>query len=165
MKVIGLIGSSALGKSNFVEDLIVALRFDGWSVSTIKRAPDGFDMDRPGKLSWARREAGCRDVMLVGDKRLVLMHEFRDAGEPALDALLARLAPVDLVIAEGFRSATLPTVEVYLPSSGREGRWKTQPNIVAVVADEAIDAPIPRFGVSDAAALAEHLATLLQLRR
>jgi molybdopterin-guanine dinucleotide biosynthesis protein B len=165
MKVIGLIGSSALGNGSFVEDLIVALRFDGWSVSSIKRAPDGFDMDRPGKLSWARREAGSREVMLVGDKRLVLMHEFRDAGEPSLDALLARLAPVDLVIAEGFRSATIPTIEVYMPARGREGRWKTQPNIVAVVADEPIDAPIPRFGASDVAALAEHLAAVLQLRR
>jgi molybdopterin-guanine dinucleotide biosynthesis protein B len=73
MKVIGLLGASALGRSSFVEDLIHAFRFDGWSVSTIKRVPDRFDLDQPGKRSYARREAGCSEVMLVGDKRLVLM--------------------------------------------------------------------------------------------
>jgi molybdopterin-guanine dinucleotide biosynthesis protein B len=165
MKVVGLIGASALGKSAFVEDLIHALRFDGWSVSTIKRAPDGFDMDRPGKLSWARREAGCRDVMLVGDQRLVLMHEFRETGEPPLESLLPRMAAVDLVIAEGFRSAAIPTVEVCVPSSGRECRWQTQPNIVAVVSDEAIDGPVRCFRANDVAALAEHLARVLRLSR
>jgi hypothetical protein len=61
MKVVGLIGSSALGKSAFVEDLIHALRFDGWSVSTIKRAPDGSTWTdralrrRPGRCTAALR--------------------------------------------------------------------------------------------------------------
>ena len=105
MKVIGLIGASALGKNTLTEDLIHAFRFEGISVSTIKRAPDGFDLDQPGKGSYARREAGCREVMLVGDKRLVLMHEFRSDPEPTLESLLARLAPVDVVIAEGFKTA------------------------------------------------------------
>ena len=165
MKVIGLIGASALGKNTLVDDLIAALRIDGWSVSTIKRAPDGFDLDQPGKTSYARREAGCRDVMLVGDKRLVLMHEFRDDPEPALESLLARLAPVDVVVAEGFKSASIPTIEVCLPASGRECRWKTNPNVVALVSNEAIDAPLPRFKVDDVAAMAKNVADVLELPR
>lgn len=165
MKVIGLIGASALGKNSLVDDLVHALRIDGWSVSTIKRAPDGFDLDQPGKTSYARREAGCRDVMLVGDKRLVLMHEFRDAPEPTLEALLARLAPVDVVIAEGFKSASIPTIEVCIPASGRECRWKTNPHVVALISDEAIESPLPRFRVDDVAALAEHIADVLELPR
>ena len=56
----------------------------------IKRVPDGFDLDQPGKTSYARREAGCREVMLVGDKRLVLMREFGPDPDPSLDSLLAR---------------------------------------------------------------------------
>jgi molybdopterin-guanine dinucleotide biosynthesis adapter protein len=165
MKVVGIIGASTLGKNSLVDDLVHALRIDGWSVSTIKRAPDGFDLDQPGKTSYARREAGCRDVMLVGDKRLVLMHEFRDDPEPALDALLSRLAPVDVVIAEGFKSAAIPTIEVCAPSSGRECRWKSNSNVVALVSDEPVEAPLPRFRVDDVAALAEHIATVLELPR
>ncbi len=165
MKVLGLIGASALGKNKLVDDLIQALRFDGWTVSTIKRAPDGFDLDQPGKTSYARREAGCREVMLVGDKRLVLMNEFRADSEPPLESLLARLAPVDVVIAEGFKSAAIPTIEVCVPSSGRPCRWKQSPYVVALVSDEDLESPLPKFKVGDVAMLAEHVADVLALRK
>jgi molybdopterin-guanine dinucleotide biosynthesis protein MobB len=165
MKVVGLIGVSALGRSTFVDDLIEAFRLDDWTVSTIKRAPDGFDLDQPGKTSYARREAGCREVMLVGDKRLVLMNEFRDEPEPTLESLVVRLAQVDVVIAEGFQSAAIPTVEVCVPASGREYRWKKNPNVFALVSNEAIETPLPRFTVDDVAALAEHVAKVLELPR
>jgi arsenite methyltransferase len=76
MKFIGLLGASALGQGTFVEDLIHAFRFDGWSVSTIKRAPDGFDLDQPGKGSWARLYTECcthnraiKPQMIVADRR------------------------------------------------------------------------------------------------
>lgn len=49
MKAIGIIGASVLGKAPFVERLVEALRFDGRSVSIVKHAPDGFDIDEPGK--------------------------------------------------------------------------------------------------------------------
>ena len=85
MKAFCLLGASALRKQDFVCDLIATLRIDGWSVSTIKRAPDGFDLDQPSKGSYARREAGCSEVMLVGDQRLVLMEEFGNAPAPSLE--------------------------------------------------------------------------------
>ena len=163
MKVIGLIGASALGKSRFVEDLIHAFRFEGWSVSTIKRAPDGFDLDQPGKTSYARREAGCREVMLVGDKRLVLMREFGADLDPPLDSLLARLAPADVVIVEGFKTATIPTIEVCVPLSGRECRFPRNKHIVVLVSDEPIEAPLPRFRVADVAGLVDHLSRVMGL--
>ena len=83
MRAFCLLGASALREQDFVCDLIASLRIDGWSVSNIKRAPDGFDLDQPGKGSYAKREAGCNEVMLVGDRRLVLMQEFHDAADPS----------------------------------------------------------------------------------
>jgi molybdopterin-guanine dinucleotide biosynthesis protein B len=164
MKVIGIVGASALKKTAFVETLIASFRFDGWSVSTIKRAPDGFDMDKPGKMSWARREAGCHEVMLVGDRRLVLMQEFR-ADSPALGTLIARLEPVDLVIVEGFQSAALPTIEICVPASGRAPRWPQNRHVVALVADEPIDAPLPRFAIADIPGLSDFVVGHLALSR
>lgn len=152
-----------MGQGTFVEDLIHAFHFNGWSVSTIKRAPDGFDLDQPGKGSYARREAGCREVMLVGDKRLVLMQEFGADPEPSLDSLLARLALVDVVIAQGFKTAAIPTVEVCVPSSGRTMRWPGNKNIVSLVSDEPIETSLPRFRVADLAALADYLARVIGL--
>jgi molybdopterin-guanine dinucleotide biosynthesis adapter protein len=165
MKVIGIIGASALGKDPFVETLIAAFRLDGWSVSTIKRAPDGFDIDRPGKLSYARREAGCHEVMLVGDRRLVLMQEFRAAPVPSLGTLLARLDPVDLVIVEGFQDTAVPTIEVSVATSGRAPRWPQNRHVVALVTDEPVTAPLPTFAVADIPGLAEFVVGHLALSR
>ena len=165
MKVIGIIGASALGKGPFVETLISAFRLDGWSVSTIKRAPDGFDMDKPGKMSWARREAGCHEVMLVGDRRLVLMHEFRANPAPALGALIARLEPVDLVVVEGFQDAAVPTIEVSVAASGRAPRWPQNRHVVALVTDEPITVPLPTFAVADVSGIAEFVVGHLALSR
>ena len=165
MKIIGLIGASALGKGLFAETLIASFHLDGWSVSTIKRAPDGFDLDRPGKTSYARREAGCREVMLVGDRRLVLMQEFRADPEPALATLVARLEPVDLVIVEGFKSAAVPTIEVCVPASGRAPRWPRDPHVVALVSDAPIATALPRFAVADIPGVTDFVVAHLGLVR
>ena len=128
-------------------------------------APDGFDLDQPGKMSWARREAGCREVMLVGDRRLVLMQEFGAGPAPALGALLARLDPVDLVVVEGFQAAAIPTLEICVPASGRPPRWPQNRHVVALVADEPIDAPLPRFAVADIAGVTDFVVGHLALSR
>ena len=165
MRTFALIGASALGKSPFVADLIGALRVEGLSVSAVKRAPDGFDLDQPGKVSYVRREAGCREVMLVGDRRMVLMHEYGAEAEPALETLLGRLADVDVVVVEGFRSARLPAIEVCVPSRGRPMRWPNDPQVFAVVSDEAVATGLPVFRPADAAGLADCVIERLGLRR
>lgn len=163
MRAFCLLGASALREQDFVCDLIAALRIDGWSLSTIKRAPDGFDLDQPNKGSYARREAGCREVMLVGDQRLVLMEEFRAGPAPSLEAMLARLNPVDVVLVEGFRNALLPSVEVRLRSSERPARWLQNPHVFAIVCDGPVDTSIARFAPNEVAGLASHIAKYLCL--
>ncbi len=165
MKVIGIIGASALGKGPWVETLIASFRQGGWSVSTIKRAPDGFDIDRPGKLSYARREAGCHEVMLVGDRRLVLMQEFRTEPAPKLGTLIARLDPVDLVIVEGFHDAAVPTIEVCAAASGKPPRWPENRHVVALVSEQPVEAPLPTFAVTDVPGLAGFVVGHLALSR
>lgn len=164
LRLIGVIGASALRERDLVGELILALRFEGLSVSTVKRAPDGFDADQPGKLSYRRREAGTREVMLVGDQRLVLMSEFRTDGRPPLDKVAARLLPVDVVIAEGFKDAAIPTVEVFVAARHGEPRCHRDPNIIALVTHEAIDAAVPRFRPSDVDGLCRLLVDRLGVR-
>jgi molybdopterin-guanine dinucleotide biosynthesis protein MobB len=163
LNIVGIIGASALRERNLVEEIILSLRFDGWTVSTIKRAPDGFDVDQPGKLSYRRREAGCREVLLVGDRRSVLMTELRDESAPSLGQLAARLLPVDIVIAEGFKGAAVPTVEIFVASRHREPRFQSDPNIVAVVTDDAIECAVPRFGLGDVGGLCRFIVQRLGL--
>ena len=49
MRAIGLAGWSGAGKTTLIRRLIPELNRRGLSVSTIKHAHHGFDVDRPGK--------------------------------------------------------------------------------------------------------------------
>ncbi len=163
MNIVGIVGASAMRDRNVVENLILAFRFDSWTVSAIKRAPDGFDLDQPGKTSHQRREAGCREVMLVGDRRLALLSEFRDDPLPSLPELVARLKPVDVVVAEGFQGATIPTVEIFVRARHGEPRCNRDDNVVAVVSDEPLECRVPRFEPSDMEGLCRFLTRRLGL--
>ena len=163
MKIVGIVGASALRERNVIDKLVLSLRFDGFSVSTIKRAPDGFDLDQPGKTSYERREAGCREVMLVGDRRLVLMSEFRGDPQPSLPELVARLKPVDVVIAEGFKDAPIPTLEVFVRARHVEPRCNRDSNVIALLSDETIECRVPRFGPNDTDGLCRFLTQHLRL--
>ena len=160
MKCIALAGFSALRASGFVDDLIAALTIDGCTVSAIKRAPDDFDIDQPGKWSHQRREAGCGEVMLVGAHRYALLHELGAAPVPPLAALLARLAPVDVVLLEGFRNADVPTIAVVATGSEAAARAAQDPRVVALVVPQPVDSPLPTFAPDDAAGLAGFIARL-----
>ena len=163
LNIVGIIGASALRERNLVEEIILSLRFDGWTVSTMKRAPDGFDIDQPGKVSHRRREAGCREVMLVGDRRLALMMEFREEPQPSLEWLAARLLPVDVVVAEGFKGAVVPTIEVFVAARQQEPRCRSDPNIVAVVSDDPVACAVPCFRPDDVDGLCRFLVGRLGL--
>jgi molybdopterin-guanine dinucleotide biosynthesis protein B len=107
----------------------------GLTVSTVKHAHHGFDMDRPGKDSFRHREAGAREVLVLSGTRWALLHEVGDAPEPTLEDLLDRLAPVDLVLIEGFKSHPIPKLEVYRPVLGKPPLWIEDAAIRAVASD------------------------------
>ena len=120
----------------------------------IKHAHHGFDIDRPGKDSFRHREAGATEVMLVCDKRWAIMHELRDEPEPDLEQQLARLAPCDLVLIEGYKSNAVPKIEVHRPANGKPFIWPENPSIVAVASDVAVAGPLPWLDLNDHAAIA-----------
>lgn len=139
MEIFGLVGRSGSGKTTLMERLLPILRAHGLTVSTVKHAHHGFDIDKPGKDSWRHREAGAEEVLLVSGGRWALLHEVHDDLEPVLEELIPRLAPVDLVMVEGFHSYELPSIEVHRPSEGHSLMWHPGSPIVAVASDEAID--------------------------
>ncbi len=116
MKAIGFVGQSGSGKTTLIERLIPLMAQRGLTVSALKHAHQGFDLDRPGKDSFRLRAAGAAQVMIAAPQRWALMTELR--GQAAgFDQLLAELAPCDLVLVEGFRSdGSIPRIEVRGPS-------------------------------------------------
>src|SRR5579864_6192129 len=119
MKLFGITGASGSGKTTLITALLPVLRARGLRVSTVKHAHHGFDMDRPGKDSWQHRAAGAEEVMVVSAGRWALLREMPDCDEIGLDAVLARMSAVDLVLVEGFGKDPLPKLEVYRPSVGK----------------------------------------------
>ncbi len=164
MKVFGIAGWSGSGKTTLLEKLIPALIARGLKVSVIKHAHHGFDIDKPGKDSWRHREAGAAEVMLACGTRWALMHECRAEPEPQLAELLARLAPCDLVLVEGFKQEPVPKLEVHRPANGKPPLFAERDDIVAVASDAAIAATIPVLPLNDIAALADFIIGHCQLK-
>ena len=155
MHIFGLVGRSGSGKTTLMERLLPILRAAGLTVSTVKHAHHGFDIDRPGKDSFRHREAGAEEVLLISGGRWALLHEVRDAPEPSLEELLPRLAPVDLVLVEGFHSHGLPSIEVHRPSEGHALLWRPGSSISAIATDEPIgDVGVPQLDLDRPEAIA-----------
>ncbi len=155
MKIFGLVGRSGSGKTSLMVRLLPEIRRRGLTVSTIKHAHHGFDLDHPGKDSVRHREAGAKEVMLVADARWALMHEIGDAPQPPLEDLVRRMAPVDFVLIEGFHTHGHPMIEVYPPSEGHALLWREDSNIVAVASDGPLpEVTVPVLDLNDAQAIA-----------
>ncbi len=156
MVLFGIAGWSGSGKTTLIERLVPALRARGLRVSTIKHAHHGLEVDRPGKDSFRHREAGAEEVLVLSGQRWALMRE-RAAGEPEPDlfAVARRLAPVDLVLVEGFKHAELDKIEVWRAATGQPLRAPDDGHVVAVAADPRIDvAGRPCFALDDVDAIA-----------
>lgn len=167
MKVFGLAGWSNSGKTTLVRALLPELGRRGLSVSTIKHAHHDFDIDHPGKDSYEHRRAGAVEVMIASGHRWALMHELRGAEEPALPALLSRMAPVDLVLVEGFKHDPIPKLEIHRPAQGKAMLCPTDPHVVAVasdVADLALPRDLPLLSLTDVAAIADFVVAHCGLR-
>jgi molybdopterin-guanine dinucleotide biosynthesis adapter protein len=168
MRVIGIAGWSGAGKTTLLAKLIPRLIARGVRVSTVKHAHHAFDVDQPGKDSHTHRIAGATEVLVSSANRWALVHELRSAVEPSLAELLAKLAPVDLVIVEGFKRGSHPKLEVYRAAVGKPLLHPDDPHIVALASDAPMaGARVPVVALDDIDAVADlvlaHAAPLAAL--
>ena len=156
MRIIGLAGWSGSGKTTLLTKLIPRLAARGLSVSTVKHAHHAFDLDQPGKDSHSHRLAGATEVLVGSANRWALVHELRGAAEPSLRELLAKLAPVDIVIVEGYKRERHPKLEVHRAAVRKPLLQPDDPHIVAIAADQPLpDAAVPVVALDDIEAIAE----------
>jgi molybdopterin-guanine dinucleotide biosynthesis protein B len=156
VRLIGLSGWSGSGKTTLITALIPALVARGRTVSTIKHAHHSFEIDKPGKDSFVHREAGAHEVLISSGRRMALMRELREEPELGLRELLQRLAPVDLVLVEGFKREAHPKIEIHRAVVGMPLLYPTDPQIVAIAsAPELPETPIPHVSLNDIAAIAD----------
>lgn len=157
MKLYGVVGWKNAGKTGLMERLVAEIAGRGFSVSTVKHAHHVFDVDQPGKDSHRHRVAGAREVLLASRKRFALMHELREEAEPKLEELLAKLAPVDLVLIEGYKRDAHPKVEAFRAETGNPLIATDDPTVRAVASDTPMELDRPVFPLDDTGRIADFI--------
>ena len=106
--------------------------------------------------SYQHRQAGATEVLVSSAKRWALMHELREEDEAPAEALLAKLAPVDLVLIEGFKKEGHEKIEVYRRALGKPLLAVEDPAVVAVLSDGPVpETELPVIDLDDTSAIAD----------
>jgi molybdopterin-guanine dinucleotide biosynthesis protein B len=133
--VLGVVGWSGSGKTTLLEWLLGRLAERGLRVNVIKHSHHDIVLEPPHKDSARLRGAGAAEVLVASPYRFAIMRDLRDAPEPSLAEHLARLAPADLTLVEGYKWAPIPRLEVHRPSLGQPALYPDDAQIVAVASD------------------------------
>ncbi|HEX6092777.1 MAG TPA: molybdopterin-guanine dinucleotide biosynthesis protein B [Dongiaceae bacterium] len=158
MKLFGLAGWSGSGKTTLTAKLLPELIARGITVSTMKHAHHNFDIDQPGKDSYVHRMAGAQEVLVASANRWALMHEHRGAPEPTAAELIAHMAPVDLLLVEGFKREPHDKLEIHRAANGKPLIYPDDQYIVAVASDILLaDCPLPQLPLDNVAAIADFI--------
>ncbi|WP_371860620.1 molybdopterin-guanine dinucleotide biosynthesis protein B [Pseudoduganella lurida] len=131
-RVLGVVGRSGSGKTTLLEYLVATLAGRGWKVNVIKHSHHDLELEPPGKDSARLRHAGAAEVMVASPFRFAIVHELRGATEPGLDEQIARLAPADLTLVEGFKAWPIDKLEIHRGVGDKGPLYPTDPHIVAV---------------------------------
>jgi len=157
MKIFGIAGWSGSGKTTLIEQLIPRFVGRGLTVSLIKHAHHGFDVDHPGKDSYRHRVAGCREVLVSSQARWVVMHELRGEPEPPLEEQIKRVSPCDLLLVEGYKRSGVAKIEVWRKENGKPLLHPQDEHVVAIAADAAVETRLPRFDLNDYDAIGDFI--------
>ena len=170
--LVSVVGWKDAGKTSVAVGLVKALGRRGWRVMGLKHG-HGFVLDTPGTDSHRLRcEAGAERVLMAGPDQLALLAGWGDAGEVAAPALAARyLAEADVVVAEGWKAASLPAIEVTGTARGGPGLWSPEApdrdRFLARVAAGPSDSDHPRHPLTldrSRTDLGDRLADLVETR-
>ena len=146
-----------------MERLVKEFKSRNFSVSTIKNAHHGFDVDQPGKDSFRHRQAGAQEVIVASSKRWVLMHENNDDEKIRLKDLLKKLSKVDLVLVEGFKQERHPKIEVVRKVRDQNLIAENDPTILAVASDVDISTEKTCINLNDTIGIANFIGNYLEL--
>ncbi len=119
-RILSIVGRKNAGKTTLTVALASELARRGRRVMTIKHGHHPADVDRMGSDSWRHFHEGRAERVLIASPDLrVLFERTADDYDPV--ALARRyLAEADIVLAEGFKRAPIPKIEVFRPAVAAE---------------------------------------------
>lgn len=161
MRRVHIIGRKNSGKTTLIVDLVRHFAAQGRRIGTIKHTSHRHELDVPGKDSHQHREAGAVAVGIVSPKMHVLYRPQAAERKPDVYAeLSAWFADCEFVLVEGDSRTNGPKIEVWRSVCGQAPFAAEDPNVLAVVSDESVEAPTARWPRSDIAGLAARINAL-----
>lgn len=159
--IICIVGNSGLGKTTFIEKLIPELKQRGLRVGTLKHDVHGFEMDKPGKDSWRHKQAGASTTIISSPQQIGIVMDADHDHKP--DELLPLFHGMDIILAEGFKSANKPKLEIFRAEITRKPLRKDDKFLLAIISDSSIDIDVPKFSTKDIKKVADFLLNYFSL--
>jgi len=159
VKAVAFVAKSGSGKTTLLEKVIPRLKDRGYRVGAIKHDAHRFDIDRPGKDSYRLTAAGADTMVISSPEKLALVKR-HGASPPVEELLSAFFADVDIVLTEGFRSSSLPKIEVHRRERSAKLLCRGEahdPMLLAVATDEPLELDVPQLDINDADAVADFI--------
>ena len=132
----------------------------GYRVMTVKHG-HGFQLDQPGRDSWRHRhEGGALRTVLASPSSFGVVGSWPQEEMPLSELVERFLWDADIVLAEGFKAASQPTIEVFRGASGSRplfdpGGDESQGTLALVTDRPGLQAPFPVFDMNDPGFLAQ----------
>jgi len=163
-RVFGIAGRSGSGKTTLIEAMLPLLRARGLSVNIIKHSHHDIELEPAHKDSARFRGAGAQEVMIASPFRYAILHELRQRPEPDLAEQVARLAPADLTLVEGFKNERIPRLEVFRPEAGKAPLHAAPASgFVAVATNAVLDTALPCLPLDEPQTVAAFICRFLGL--
>lgn len=161
--IIGIAGWKKSGKTTLTVRLIEEFSRRGLKVASVKHAHHGFQIDTAETDSARHRRAGADEVAIISGKRWAIVHEVKDEPEPDFEDVISWLAPADIIIVEGYKTAPIPKIEARRTASRtKQSLTQSDPRVIAIASDHDVaGVDVPVFDLDDIRAIADHIAATI----
>lgn len=149
---IGFAAYSGTGKTTLMEKLVRCLKKKGLRTAVIKHDGHSFEIDREGKDSWRYTQAGA-EISIISSAEKTALVERR---ELSFEQILALIHDVDLILVEGYKNGSFPQIGLSRAAVGK-GFPHDVSRYVAIVTDEEMECPCPKFGFDDIEEIVEFM--------
>jgi len=161
--IVSVVGKSGAGKTTFLEGLIREIKRRGYRLAVVKHDTHGFEIDRPGKDTWRRAQAGTDVVVISSPEKMAMIK--KTGRDLPLDEIARYIGEdVDLILSEGYKREDKPKIEVSRKEVSRE-LLCTADELLALATDQAFDMDVPQFALDDIVGLVDLLERQVLGRR